>query len=670
MTAQNQPKKGAVTFGKTITTNNGIKGPDGYIRCASNEYEESLQQSDPNRMTTSQFENWIAPQIAKIKADRLANRSTATIIRIPVVVHVIHNGDAIGSGENIRDEQVLSQITVLNQDYRRMVNTPGFNNNPVGADVEIEFCMAQIDPLGNPTNGIDRVNMGFVQYTDRGMVEQVLKPATIWDSTKYLNMWTIRIGGGDQQWNGVLGYAQFPSGSNLPGLNPNGGAANTDGLVMRYNAFGSRAIYPQASLMAGYDKGRTTTHEIGHWLGLRHIWGDGNIGPNQTTPDCTVDDFCADTPNAGYPNYVCNPNDTCPDPGVDMIENYMDYTPDACMNIFTQDQKTRMIAVMNNATRRSSMLNSTVCNTPSYGLEGSLDIVSISPGCSTQLKLTNYGTTTLTTATITYKVDNGAAQTYNWSGSLASNTSATFTIDQLSGVAVGTHSFQATLVNVNGATDENALNNSKTKSFVAAGNFTTTKVNLALQLDLYGSETTWTLKNSSGTVVQSGGPYADAPGTTLPAVTNSSFDVVNGQCYTFTINDLYQDGICCQNNVNGNYSLKTLEGTTIVTRPGDFGASESISFSIGTLGTDEFTNLSSLSLYPNPAKNILNIHVGNRADLPESYTIINSLGQTIKHSVVNSENDLSINTSNLSNGIYFIKIDKEGRTKTLRFIKN
>ena len=324
--------------------------PNGVVRCASDEYLKS-KQSRGIAPTNDAFEAWLAPKIAEIKRLRQLGR-LPSVIRIPVVVHVVHNGDAVGSGENIANGQVLSQITVFNQDFRRMVGTPGFNTNPVGADTTIEFCMAQVDPSGNPTNGIDRVQRTTASYD--GAAVEALKAQTIWDPTKYLNMWTFRFSG---DLNGVLGYAQFPSGSGLQGM-PDAdcitGEESTDGVVAAFNTFGSRTIFPGGTYSGtSYDKGRTMTHEVGHMLGLRHIWGDGG---------CAVDDFCADTPNAGAPNYGCpTGTDSCPDPGVDQIQNYMDYSDDACMNIFTQDQKDRILAVLMNSPRRDDLLVSTVC---------------------------------------------------------------------------------------------------------------------------------------------------------------------------------------------------------------------------------------------------------------------------------------------------------------------
>lgn len=355
-------------FGKTVRPEQ-INPQNGLIRCASTEYEEYLRENTPGMETRAQFEQWLAPKIQAAKTRRLSSpNSVNEIITIPVVVHVIHNGDAVGTNENIADAQVLSQITVLNQDYRRMINTPGYNNNPIGADIEIEFCMAQVDPDGNPTTGIDRVNLNRSSWNTESAVEGTLKPNTIWDPTKYFNIWVCNFGGDDENGLGsTLGYAQFPNTDEVPGVGTGNGGRSTDGVIIGYRYFGSEALYPQGTYDDNYNRGRTATHEIGHCFGLFH--------PNGDNSSCSVNaadsnkDYCPDTPATSILHYECTRSNSCPSsPGNDMIENYMDYTPDACMNIFTQDQKERIQAVLQYAPRRSSLRTSNVCQ-PTAGYE-------------------------------------------------------------------------------------------------------------------------------------------------------------------------------------------------------------------------------------------------------------------------------------------------------------
>lgn len=354
--SQQLKTKNLVKTDETFT--NGIStartfAPNGIVRCATSEYLKS-KQNKGLAPSNEAFEAWLAPKLKEIKKQRSEGRLPA-IIRIPVVVHIIHNGDALGTGENIADGQVLSQITVFNQDFRKLAGTPG---NGAGVDTTIEFCLAVVDPSGNPTNGINRVNLGIASF-GQAAVENA-KATTIWDPTKYLNMWTFRFGG---DLAGILGYAQFPTGSGLDGMPAEDcitGEASTDGVVCSFDTWGSRAIFPGGSYGGtSYDKGRTMTHEVGHMFGLRHTWGDGG---------CDVDDFCADTPNCDADYYAGAGTGGCIAPiqcgNTRQIQNYMDYSDDGCMNIFTQDQKDRMLAVLANSPRRDDLLVSTVCSTP------------------------------------------------------------------------------------------------------------------------------------------------------------------------------------------------------------------------------------------------------------------------------------------------------------------
>ncbi len=361
MYAQQAPK----IFGKTVSQN----PENGLIRCASSEYEQYLRNKY-GMESRVEFENWLGQKIKQQKAMR--TNGTNAIITIPVVVHVIHNGDAVGNNENIAFEQVQAQITVLNQDYRRMADTPGWNDNEVGADTEVQFCLAQRKPDGTATDGVDRVNLGQASWGSSDYdatiqdIDENVKTATSWDPTKYMNIWTVNL----NSQSTLLGYAQFPNTTIVGGLGVGNGAANTDGVVIGYKYFGSKTLYPQGNYenTNTYVYGRTATHETGHFLGLIHIWGDNS--------SCTVNaqdsnkDYCPDTPASSEEHYICGTYNSCPSaPGNDMVENYMDYTNDACMNIFTQDQKERIQAVMNNAPRRKTLLTSNACQAPNAGLE-------------------------------------------------------------------------------------------------------------------------------------------------------------------------------------------------------------------------------------------------------------------------------------------------------------
>lgn len=659
-----QTQKTPMAFGKPISAE--AISPSGHVRCISAEYEDYLRAQDPKRQTAEEFEAWIAPIIAQYRAMQQTGSQSGGIITIPVVVHVIHSGQPVGTAPNITDAQVQSQITVMNNDFRRLAGTPGFNNNPVGADTQIQFALAQVDPNGNPTNGINRVNLCEASWSTAD-INATVKPSTIWNPNDYMNMWSVNFSD-----NTLLGYAQFPTGSGLQGL-PATANASTDGVVANYSTFGSIDYNDGSFLLnAPYNKGRTMTHEVGHFLGLRHIWGDGG---------CDVDDYCADTPNAGAANYGCpTGTNSCTgvaNPGNDMIENYMDYTDDACMNIYTVNQKERITAVMNNSPRRATLKTSTK-DLPialfANDAEVFLEPTCASGGsCSTavtqKVTIYNRGTSLLTSAAIEYSIAGSAPQTYNWTGSLPTHGFQTFNMPVN---ATQSGSINIGITAVNGGADQRSTNNQAFGDFelpTIPSSYATAQVVLTLQRDLYGSETTWNLKNAAGAIIAQGGPYSNASGTTLPAVLNQNINVTNNTCYTFTINDSFGDGICCAYGA-GYYTLKTSSNVVIVNSTFSGKATESTSFIVGSLGTEDFDLLAKITLYPNPTKDIINIGISNDLELPTSFIIYNAIGQEIQKRNIQTNDDLSISTASMNTGVYFIKIIKNNETKTLQFIKN
>ncbi len=303
------------------------------------EAQEVRCAADSKAMQNASLHELIHRKVEEFRSEKLRRSAVEEVIRIPVVVHIIHN-NASGtvSGSNISDEQIFSQMEVLNEDYRRMPGTPGYNANPVGSDMEIEFFLANIDPDGHPTSGINRV------YSSRRSFNILSETLTIsnlsyWDSNKYLNIWVTTLAGG------YLGYAEFPIGD-YDGLEATDIDERIDGVFIDYRAFGRKT----GTAESPYAFGRTTTHEIGHWLGLIHTWGDARCGT----------DYCDDTPPAESANntVVCSPLfSSCRGTTTrNMIENYMDYTVDSCMNIFTQDQKTRTRAILEISKRRQNLL--------------------------------------------------------------------------------------------------------------------------------------------------------------------------------------------------------------------------------------------------------------------------------------------------------------------------
>ncbi len=266
-----------------------------------------------------------------------SKKSNEEIVYIPVIFHVLYNN----STTNINDQQIYSQIDILNDDYSRnnadSINTPAMFDS-LAADIRIQFCVSHQTPDGDWTNGITRtsttkstfeLSSDEAKFDSKGGIDA-------WDTEKYLNIWIVPeiVEGG---MTNILGYAQMP-----------GGSAATDGVVVGYNYIGNIG-----TVSSPFDKGRTLTHEIGHYFSLYHIWGDDFNA-------CTGSDFVDDTPNQASNNFGCptHPHASCSNNG-DMFQNYMDYTDDDCMNLFTIGQKDRMLAALN--TQRSTLITSGMC---------------------------------------------------------------------------------------------------------------------------------------------------------------------------------------------------------------------------------------------------------------------------------------------------------------------
>ncbi|WP_338731962.1 M43 family zinc metalloprotease [Mangrovimonas cancribranchiae] len=628
----------------------------GYIKCLTDENEALLQEKYPNRATKEEFEAWLAPKIQKTKRDINNRENGQRVVRtIPIIFHVFTDG--LGA-ENLDELTIQAQVDQLNIDYADLAGS----TYAVSADTEIQFCLAQVNESGIQLDepGINRVtSYGDGPFT-RNDFDTSMKAATQWDPTKYFNVWVADLSGG------ILGYAQFPDNSGLDGLNVDGGPANTDGVVVLYSSVGSIAN-PNPN-GGQYNAGRTLTHEAGHWLGLRHIWGDGG---------CNVDDYCDDTPLAGDANYGCPNVDSCvfgnTDP--DMVENYMDYTDDSCMHTFTVDQSTRIAAVMDNCPRRMELASSNVC-TPAmvYDLDSRATIESLNMDkceftITPVVRVYNNGNNTLTSATINYDIDGGTNNTISWTGNLVNY--GDFDMVNLPEIALGSgdYTFNVSTSNPNGASDMNPANDADAE-VVELGNsyFGSTSITLTLLTDDYGYETSWDFVDSNGTVLYNGGNHPTLGGTNLEDNTTYTeiFTISDNECYTFTIYDDFEDGICCDYG-NGSYELMDNNSTTIFTG-GEFDATETTTISTTTLSTNDIEFVSGLALYPNPTSNVLNIKTTN-SNLPDNYAIYNMLGQVISKKVISSENDLTINTANLSNGMYFIKISKGANEATLRFMK-
>lgn len=615
--------------------------------CGTMHHLHELEEQDPGlteRMLRVERETqqWI-------NQSNTAQRGAA-VVTIPVVVHVVYNTTA----QNISDAQINSQINILNQDFRKLnadVSLLPSVFSALAADCEIQFCLAQRDPQGLATNGIVRRSTTTTSFSSNNAIKSSTSGGSSpWPSNAYLNIWVGNLSGG------LLGYAQFP-----------GGAAATDGVVINYTAFGNIG-----TAAAPFNKGRTATHEVGHWLNLRHIWGDANCG----------DDLVGDTPTQQTANYGCPafPKVTCNNgPNGDLHMNYMDYTDDACMYMFTTGQKTRMLASLN--TTRASLLTSQGCVPP------------VAAACSSATGLTVTGITT-TTATLNWAAVSGATS-YNVRHKAVSSTTWT-TVNTtaltlaLTGLTAGTaYEFQVqvvcsagtgnfsasttwttTSVSCNDPYEANETRNAaktiavNTDIFAKIGassdkdwfRFSTVSgsTNLKVVLDQLPADYDIRLYSSTGSTLATSALGGTSAETIIRNTTAAATYFV--QIYPYSTASI---------NTNLCYRLRINTSGTA------FRGDAPVEFTEGNENPDKINPLEDVLVYPNPASDLLNINFFNPEDGIVSAEVIDLLGKTVMNTTINAGegfNRAEMNISSVMNGIYFLRLQQNGEYVVRKFI--
>jgi hypothetical protein len=318
------------------------------IPCATDElYIKSINENPEIKAEADRGD-----EIARSFAQRFSLAKKGTVIYIPVVFHIIHKNGA----ENITQAQINDCIRVLNEDYRKVAGTKGGTSTDSRAvDAEIEFRLAQFDPNGNPTDGVNRI--ANTSETDNGT--DATKALSYWDSNKYFNIWVVNeINSSSVPGSIILGYAQFPfSRSSKP---------STDGIIVRADQIGTIGVAQSGQ------GGRTVTHEAGHWCGLYHPFQGGCVGGTTSSCASQGDQVCDTPPVAASTSGCPNSQNTCSNDVPDLpdnIKNYMDYADGICMDMFTAGQTVRMKSQMQ--TYRSNIYSTTNLSAAGINADGS-----------------------------------------------------------------------------------------------------------------------------------------------------------------------------------------------------------------------------------------------------------------------------------------------------------
>ncbi len=578
------------------------------------------------------------------------------VVTIPVVVNVVYfNGT-----QNISDAQIQTQIDVLNADFRLLnadqsLIPPLFQG--LKADSEVNFCLATRDPSGNATTGIRRrqttVN-GFgtndaVKYDANGGI-------SAWDRNSYLNLWICDLSGG------LLGYAQFP-----------GGPAATDGVVCDFAYVGTigTATVP-------FNLGRTATHEVGHWLNLRHIWGDANCGS-----DLVSDTPLHNTSNGGcpaYPHYS-----TCSGAPIEMTMNYMDYTDDACMYMFSLGQKARMQAVIVPGGSRASLANSLGCQAPggggSCGTPGSLSAGSITTSSAalswgSVSGATSYNFEWKLNSASTWTTVSGLTGTSYALGGLSAGTTYNFRVQAVCGGTSGTVSGSSSFTTSasQSCSDTYESNNTRSTAKVIPVNtafnaqiafsgdndwyrFSNTSTNRRIKIELTNLPFDYDVKlyRNSGLLATS-----ENGGTTNETIILNTTNVSSNYfAYVYGFGGTFSNTQC--------YNLKVSLSSTNWREDGSTDG-EVEELEIPVVFADE-----RFAMFPNPASDELNIDFFQQADADVQVTVFDASGKAAvqqQREITKGDNRMVLNLSRLAPGAYFVQVRTGDEVTMKKLIKN
>ena len=447
----------------------------------------------------------------------------STVTTLPVVVHVIHTGSAIGVAENISDAQITSAIEGMNDDFRKAANTPG---DGIGVDTRIQFELAKRTPSGEPTNGIVRVDgsvlAGYAEGGIRnapgvaGADEADVKGLTTWYGEDYINIFVVTEINDNDGLGGTQGFAY--TGPTFD---------EKDGIVVLYNAFGL-----VGELKAGRDMNRTITHEMGHHLSLYHTFYNTTSCTSESDCDVQGDEVC-DTPPTRSNNQGCN-QAVCEGA---QVENYMDYTPQECKNAFTAGQTTRMHACLESV--RQSLLTSPAL-TPVVDKDltvsgvSNLGSTTCLPTAAPVVMVTNLGTESVTGFELTTTLNDGTTVQTTYTTEVAPNATVEAELPEFVLDAENTFMFEVRLLG--GAQDDFSANNTlEHRVDLTAGEVLT----MTLTTYQLGHHIDWSIRNDQNEVLMSGGDYE--PGIVATYVIDGC---VAAGCHTLVMEDVGGDGMC------------------------------------------------------------------------------------------------------------------------------
>lgn len=593
------------------------------INAQNSNFQNKCGTGSPSRNWEAEFQKLVTQHTL----NQTAGKPQQAYV-IPVIVHIIHGGQPVGTYPNVSQAQTSQQIATLNNDlagtgvYTANYPANAFaawastaNVSPASLDANgrvaiancnIQFCLATQDTNGNvlPEPGIDRINYNTMGWSNPAspsfstlptfynLFDNIIKPQTIWDVTKYLNIWVSE----NNPYLGLAGYAAYPYLSTLNDLPLNDiGTATTDGIWCRAVNFGYM--------------GHVVSHEAGHWLGVWHTWGDSLCG----------NDYCNDTPRApaptfGSPNYPYNVNGCTGSGNGVMFMNFMDYTDNEGIYMFTTDQANRMQTAMANSPYRKDLGTHNLCSVENVAaVSWFISANTICTGKTLNLSNESLGWP--------------APLSYTWSSSGGTFNPGPQAVSP--GIQFSTPGiYTITLASSNGTVS------------------VYTKTITVTSPSIYFSSTSQTICQGAvaNFTVDGVNTYTWQPGNVMNSVV--SFTPSSSQTYT-----------CEALEVN---NCRTSGVVEVVVSP--------------CTGMDAWSeNQLTLSIYPNPAKEILNLEINTNQIPKVTIWITDAIGRILHHenADVRSKDQLfPIDISSFDTGIYFIKVQSpDGLINSHKFVK-
>ncbi len=567
-------------------------------------------------------------ELARQYASQLSLAKKGTVIYIPVVFHVIHKYGF----ENISQAQVNDALRVMNEDFRKMVGTKGgTSTDSRSVDAEIEFRLAQIDPNGNPTDGVNRIYNA--SETDNGT--DVTKALSYWDSNKYFNVWVVNVINSSSAPSGsiILGYAQFPfSRTSRP---------STDGIIVRADQVGNIGVAQTSQA------GRTLTHEAGHWCGLYHPFQGGCVGGTSSNCASQGDQVCDTPPVAASTSGCPNSQNSCTNDVPDLpdnIKNFMDYADGTCMDMYTAGQSVRMKSQMQ--TYRSNIYSATNLSAAGLNADGTYKPLTAAT-IKAPFLIDFNGNTPY------WFIENYMSPTNGWSVNyqVGSNDGTSMYINSYANGASSTLNTRNAFHSVN--VDITSLSQATLRFKIAHARRLTgsqDKLNVFVS-DNYG-RTEILAKTFTTAEIET----ADVLGTAAFVPTSAqwktlSLDLTPYKTYT---------------NFRVRFELQALRGNN--TFIDDIQIGEFVN------GLDDIRNNINLSVSPNPSNGLTTISFNNITKSNININLFDLSGKFIKNitqsELAAGQQEIELNASDLAKGVYFIKVEQNDLSYTTKFIVN